>query len=64
MQQYTQYIASQREAIEPESEDYVKNLIEVTRSFRPFDVSLDHFLVEHGYSGDVAYIECKWCHLV
>lgn len=59
MQQYTQYIASQREAIEPESEDYVKNLIEVTRSFRPFDASLDHFLVEHGYSGDIADIEDK-----
>ena len=25
---------------------------------------LDHFLVEHGYSGDIADIECKWCHLV
>ncbi|MDO4650664.1 MAG: hypothetical protein Q4B26_18670 [Eubacteriales bacterium] len=59
MQNYTQYIASKRKAIEPESRDYVENLIEITRSFRPFDASLDAFLLERGYAGDITDIEDK-----
>ena len=46
MNQYTQYIAAKSVAIEPESEDYIKKLIEINRSFCSFDVSLDQYLTE------------------
>lgn len=59
MPYYTQDLAVKRKAIEPESEDYVKQLIEITRSFRSFDASLDWFLRERGYTGELSDIEEK-----
>lgn len=59
MPQYTQSIASKRKTIEPESSDYVENLIEIIKSFRPFDASLDAFLLERGYAGDIMDVEDK-----
>ncbi len=59
MQPYTQYIASKRMTIEPESDDYVTKLINMTDQFRTFDEALDEFLLKHGFTGEINNVDQK-----
>ena len=59
MGEYTRFLSAKGYGISPEDENYAQELLEVAKSFRTFDAALDEFLVQKGYSGDLADTEAK-----
>ena len=59
MGDYTQFLSTKGNSISPEDENYIQELLEVASSFRTFDAALDAFLVQRGYTGDLADTEAK-----
>lgn len=56
---YTDTLQDQLEDISWEDENFIEELLQVVRLFRPFSEAMDEFLVEHGFAGDVADTEGK-----
>lgn len=59
MGEYTSSLSNKGCDISPEDENYKQELLDVVKSFRTFDAALDEFIVQKGYSGDIADIDAK-----
>lgn len=59
MGKYTRSLSVKEHEIWPEDENYRQELLDVARSFRTFDSALDEFIVQKGYSGDLADTNAK-----
>lgn len=59
MGEYTSCLSNKGCDISPEDENYKQELLDVVKSFRTFDAALDEFIVQKGYSGDIADIDAK-----
>ena len=59
MGEYTSSLSNKGCDISPEDENYKQELLNVVKSFRTFDAALDEFIVQKGYSGDIADIDAK-----
>lgn len=59
MSEYTSYITEKSADIWFEDEDYKERLLDIVRSFRTFDATLDVFLMEKGYSEDISNTQSK-----
>ncbi len=64
---YTQFLSQKGNSISPEDENYIQELLEIASSFRTFDAALDEFIVQKGYTGNLAdtdakvrFIKCKF----
>ena len=51
MPDYTTNLRSRIDEISPEDDDFIEELIQAARLFRPFSAAMDEFLREHGYDG-------------
>lgn len=67
MGDYTQFLSQKGNSISPEDENYIQELLEIASSFRTFDAALDEFIVQKGYTGNLAdtdakvrFIKCKF----
>lgn len=67
MGDYTQFLSQKGNNISPEDENYIQELLEIASSFRTFDAALDEFIVQKGYTGNLAdtdakvrFIKCKF----
>ena len=67
MGDYTQFLSQKGNSISPEDENYIQELLEIAGSFRTFDAALDEFIVQKGYTGNLAdtdakvrFIKCKF----
>lgn len=63
----TQFLSQKGNSISPEDENYIQELLEIASSFRTFDAALDEFIVQKGYTGNLAdtdakvrFIKCKF----
>lgn len=56
---YTSELREPLETISWEDDDFIEQLIEVAKLFRPFSVAMDEFLVEHRYTGDISNTDEK-----
>ncbi len=56
---YTTVLQKPLETISWEDDNFVEELLEVVRLFRPFSVAMTEFITSHGYAGDAADIEAK-----
>lgn len=52
MASYTTLLQSPLDLISPEDDNFIEELLDVARLFRPFCEGLDEFLAAHGYTGD------------
>lgn len=59
MGEYTSCLSTKGYDISPEDENYKQELLDVVKSFRTFDAALDEFIVQKGYSGDIADVDAK-----
>lgn len=59
MGEYTSCLSTKGYDISPEDENYKQELLDVVKSFRTFDAALDEFIVQKGYSGDIAEVDAK-----
>lgn len=59
MGQYTKHLKNLSYEISPEDDNYTEELLLVAKTFRNFDESLDHFIIERGFAGDIQNIEEK-----
>ena len=53
MPAYTSVLQKPLDSISWEDDNFIEELLEVARLFRPFSEAMDEFLTEHGYSGDI-----------
>ena len=53
MQSYTTLLQTQLDDISPDDENFIDELLEVSKLFRTFSEGLDDFIVHHGYEGDL-----------
>lgn len=67
MGDYTQFLSQKGNSISPEDENYIQELLEIASSFRTFNAALDEFIVQKGYTGNLAdtdakvrFIKCKF----
>ena len=54
MPSYTAILQKPLDSISWEDEDFIDELLEVSRLFRPFSAAITEFIKEHGYTGDDA----------
>ena len=59
MPDYTTNLLSRIDVLSPEDEDFIEELIQVARLFRPFSAAMDEFLRERGYDGRPDDAEAK-----
>lgn len=59
MGEYTRFLSAKGYEISPEDDNYKQELLDVAKSFRTFDASLDEFIVQKGYSDDIADTDAK-----
>lgn len=59
MSTYTTLLQSPFDQISPEDDDFIEELLEVARLFRPFSEGLDEFIAAHGYGGDLSDVKEK-----
>ena len=56
---YTNDLREPLETISWEDDDFIEQLLEVAKLFRPFSVAMDEFLIEHGYKGSISSTDEK-----
>ena len=56
---YTTLLQESFDAISFEDEDFMAELLQVAQLFRPFHESLDAFISERGYTGDINDVEAR-----
>ena len=59
MGEYTSCLSTKGYDISPEDENYKQELLDVVKTFRTFDAALDEFIVQKGYSCDIADVDAK-----
>ena len=56
---YTSILQKPLDRISCEDDNFIEELLEIVKLFRPFSVGMDEFLTEHGYTDDIADIDAK-----
>ncbi|MGN1114707.1 MAG: hypothetical protein ACI4RC_06255 [Oscillospiraceae bacterium] len=59
MGSYTEFFENNEYDISPEDDNYTEELINVAKSFRSFDQSLDDFINKNGFTGDINNVNEK-----
>ncbi len=59
MGSYTEFFENNEYDISPEDDNYTEELINVAKSFRSFDQSLDYFINKNGFTGDINNVNEK-----
>lgn len=59
MPTYTTLLQKPLETISWEDDNFMEELLQVARLFRPFSAAITEFITEHGYEGDPADVEAK-----
>ena len=59
MGEYTSCLSTKGYDISPEDENYKQELLDVVKTFRTFDAALYEFIVQKGYSCDIADVDAK-----
>ncbi|MBQ8162640.1 MAG: hypothetical protein IJ083_18085 [Clostridia bacterium] len=59
MLEYTDIVQKTLDFISPDDDNFLDELIGVTRLFRPFSEAMTDFICEHGYTGDPADTDAK-----
>lgn len=59
MPAYTSVLQKPLETIFWEDDNFMEELLQVVRLFRPFSAAITEFISEHGYQGDTSDIDAK-----
>lgn len=59
MGKYTETIKDNAVYIDPDEDNYAKELARAVETFRRFDEAMDDFITEHGYTGDQSDADAK-----
>ena len=59
MEKYTEQLENIKYEISPEDDNYTEELLSVAKSFRDFDETLDTFIINKGFIGDILNIDEK-----